>query len=263
MLRLLPVDGMRALVALLHRIENKRRWPLHVLCILIALLDKAAGGTRPIAPIAMIVRVWCRCRNWRGQKWLASCVAGFDDAVAGRSAEMAVYDRAVANESAASLGFDVVTAYLDGHKFYDNINLVMLAGEAAASGYSPMVLCMLLRLYAAVRVIRVQGACASGFVACTGVLPGCQEATNMAKSIVRSIIGMCLESRPLATIRKYLDDLTMPMEGTEKMLIKYFPQAACDLIIRMQEAGLPMSPKPAIVATKRASANAVADNIKG
>ena len=67
---------------------------------------------------------------------------------------------------------DVATDYLDGRKSYNHINLAKLAGDSAVIGYSPMVLRTRLHLYAAVRVVRVQGASASGVLACTGVLPG-------------------------------------------------------------------------------------------
>ena len=76
-----------------------------------------------------------------------------------------------------------------------------------------MVLCTILQVYAAVRVIRAHGACASGLVACAGVLPGCQETANMAKLTAKSIIGMCNETRLIAIICAYVDDFNMRMDG--------------------------------------------------
>ena len=57
-------DGaLEALVALLNGIEQRLTWPAHLYHNFIVLMGKPAGGTRPIALMAMLYRLWTKVRR--------------------------------------------------------------------------------------------------------------------------------------------------------------------------------------------------------
>ena len=62
-LRLLMQDGLEMLVKLYTETENKGVWPTGVLANIVVLMGKPKGGSRPIALMPMLYRVWCRARR--------------------------------------------------------------------------------------------------------------------------------------------------------------------------------------------------------
>ena len=59
-LKHLPKEGRNELAALYSSIEEHKAWPWQLLGVLMRMLAKPAGGTRPIALIIMVVRRWFR-----------------------------------------------------------------------------------------------------------------------------------------------------------------------------------------------------------
>ncbi len=69
MLKCLPREGKQAMVALLHQCERQVMWPWQMLFALVPLIPKPTGGERPIGLLAMLVRLWHRCRRGIGRAW--------------------------------------------------------------------------------------------------------------------------------------------------------------------------------------------------
>ena len=147
------------------------------------------------------------------------------DAQKGSSAQAAAYHRALQDEVAISMGFHVCNVLADGHKFYENVDLIKVATDAVAHGFSMTIMRMLLQIYMALRVISIDGCMSEGTCADNGIVAGCQEACNLAKAIVYTIIVRCHVEHPMVSIRAYIDDFPLRQEGTERFLMLHIPEA--------------------------------------
>lgn len=119
---------------------------------------------------------------------------------------------------------------------YDIIDLTRLAVEAMRMGYLVTILFMLPQLYIAMRVVVLDQCLAAGGVAGNGVVPGCQEAGNIARIIVRCIVGVCRKEHRIISIRTYVDDFALRGEGTLQALLSRMtrPSSASSPRCRMQ-----------------------------
>ena len=62
-------EALEELTKLLNEVEQKVTWPAHTYYNLIVLMGKPAGGTRPIALMAMIYRLWTKIRRPEIDSW--------------------------------------------------------------------------------------------------------------------------------------------------------------------------------------------------
>ena len=62
-------EALEELVHLLNDVEQRLTWPAHIYYNLIILIGKPAGGTRPIALMAMIYRLWTKIRRPEIDAW--------------------------------------------------------------------------------------------------------------------------------------------------------------------------------------------------
>ena len=63
LLKLLPDDALEELAEVLNNIEQAMAWPSHTLYNIIVLMGKPGGGTRLIALMPMIYRIWTKIRK--------------------------------------------------------------------------------------------------------------------------------------------------------------------------------------------------------
>eukprot|EP00973_Karenia_brevis_P092567 12413027-Karenia_brevis.AAC.1 len=66
---MLSDSALEALLELLHRCEKIGAFPQQQESLLIGLIDKASGGTRPIGWFRALFRVWARARKSIWSEW--------------------------------------------------------------------------------------------------------------------------------------------------------------------------------------------------
>ena len=98
---------------LLNIIESVRFWPQQVQAILVVQLLGPTGGRRPIGLQATIIRLWERARRPYVEEWRCRVHRDFNWAAKGRSAEGAVWVRALFDEAAIATGKTAASGMLD------------------------------------------------------------------------------------------------------------------------------------------------------
>ena len=116
-LRLITQEGLEHLLRLYHEVEAKGIWPTGILANIIVLMGKPKGGSRPIALMPMLYRVWCRARRVHIDEWERQTVGGWDAAVKGSSALRASILSQMTDEAAIARGEDTLTILWDMEKF--------------------------------------------------------------------------------------------------------------------------------------------------
>ena len=71
---------------LLNHIEKRGTWPRYILYNLVVLMGKPTGGTRPIALMPMLYRVWIKVRRPHISRWEKYHAGPLDAAIRGSSA---------------------------------------------------------------------------------------------------------------------------------------------------------------------------------
>ena len=100
-----------------------------VLANIIFLMGKPKAGSRPIALMPMLYKVWCRARREHITEWEYATAGGWDAAVQGSSALRASILSQMRDEVAIAKGEDTLTLLWDMEKFYDNICIIRLIKE--------------------------------------------------------------------------------------------------------------------------------------
>ena len=123
-------EAIQELPMLLNEVERTLTWPAHAYYNLIVLMGKPAGGTRPIALMAMIYRLWTKIRRPEIDSWEAAWAGPWDAAVKGSSALRAAILNLLQDDVAVYRGRHTLTTLWVKEKFYDNIDVIQLMGKA-------------------------------------------------------------------------------------------------------------------------------------
>ena len=92
-------DLVHCTLQLFEEIELECSWPEQIATAMIHLIPKEAGGRRPIAIIASLVRIWVKCRRDEVREWKAQQQCDYDWMGQGRGAERAVWAQSVIEEA--------------------------------------------------------------------------------------------------------------------------------------------------------------------
>ena len=65
-------QAITSLINILHLTEKEGRWPAELNLVMIVLLPKPDGGSRPIGLFPTLVRVWMRARSDLARSWEAA-----------------------------------------------------------------------------------------------------------------------------------------------------------------------------------------------
>ena len=80
-LRLLTKEGLEQLLLLYQAIEKQGVWPTGIVANIVIFMGKPKGGSRPIALMPMLDRIWCRARRPYIDDWERQTAGGWDAAV--------------------------------------------------------------------------------------------------------------------------------------------------------------------------------------
>ena len=90
-------------------------WPgyIYIYYNIIVLMGKPAGGSRPVALMPMLYRMWCRARRIYIDEWERNTAGDWDAAVKGLSALRASILSQMRDEMATARGEDTLTVLWD------------------------------------------------------------------------------------------------------------------------------------------------------
>ena len=109
--------------------------PLQCLLNLVVLLEKAAGGDRPITIASSFYALWSEMRSAPLAAWEREFVEFWDDAIVGSSALQVALLRRLLDEIQVRSGGFTATFFWDMEKFYDSVVIDSLLGLAGCAGY--------------------------------------------------------------------------------------------------------------------------------
>ena len=153
----LSPEALEAMAHLFNHVEKHGVWPGHIYYNIIVLMGKPAGGSRPIALMPMLYRLYTKIRRPYIIQWEIAHQGPWDAAVKGSSALRAGLLSLLRDERAIRLGkYSLVTLW-DMEKFYDNIDIGILIEEAAKMQYNLTLLSLGLQMHMAPRRLRCYG----------------------------------------------------------------------------------------------------------
>ena len=208
-----------------------------------ALTPKPDGTLRAIGLTPMTYRVWARARRQEVLEWEDAKAGFWDSAMRSSSALRAGVLRALANESAATIGMASATWMWDFEKFYDSVNLERLVSESISLGFCAVILYMSLAIHTSVRLIKVQGHLAEGINPTTGLVAGDTHAQTLAKLVLYWALDNYHAKFAGACAKQYIDDIAARVEGLKQDVVRIAVDSALWLKKALEEASCVVSMK--------------------
>ena len=150
----------------------------------------------------------------------------YDSALAGSSSLRAAVMRAVKIENAVAMDMHAGHLLWDMEKFYDSVDLIILAQELMNRSYPRELLILGILAHAAPRILKV-GECFSERISRTGcsMVAGCQQAVSFARGLLWSMVHELCCAIPRCPAHEHVDDLSQPVvsrtaDGLRKSLVK-------------------------------------------
>ncbi len=128
-------------------LESLGMWPDVLRTILMHLLGKKDGGTRPIGVLPTLVRIWERARKPIAWAWREKFNRKYDFACAGGTAQEAVWRQALCDEAADGLGRQSASTLLDLKKAFEYVRLWIAWERAKQTGFPLRMMRMILEAF--------------------------------------------------------------------------------------------------------------------
>ena len=123
---MLSAEGLTAICKLLSLIQLTAQWPSQVTLLIFFLIQKTEGGSRPIALLPTLGRVWeALCASDVGC-WDMAHSRPYEWSTKGKAAEQAVWEVALADEAMVGSDQHALMLLTDLVKAYENICLRIL-----------------------------------------------------------------------------------------------------------------------------------------
>ena len=133
----------------------------------------------------------------------------YDSALAGNSSLRAAVMRALKIENATAAGMHVGHLLWDMEKFYDSVDLLILAGDLIKRKYPSELLVLGILAHAAPRVLKV-GLCLSEVITRMGrsMVAGCQQAVSFARGLLYDLCYTLTHTIERCPVHQHVDDLS-------------------------------------------------------
>ena len=203
---------MSQLGALFKQAVSTLSLPQQSLLNIGARLGKKRGGCRVIAIMCSFYRELMKCLSPKLRDWDLAEGHRYDSALAGNSSLRAAVLRALKVENATAMGMHVGHLLWDMEKFYDSIDLLVLAGELIKRNYPSEMLILGVLAHAAPRVLKV-GQCLSEVIVNTGysMVAGCQQAVSFAHGLIWELVHTLTHRIERCPVHQHVDDLSQPI----------------------------------------------------
>ena len=222
---------IRALTALLRKVEDTGKWPSVATCGAVAFVakdpaqvDPQAGDFRPITILASVYRAWASCRQKQlAQKWVPHWQdPGTYGLPGGCAADVLAYETCAQVIQAANEGQVAAGLSYDLRKCFDtgpiNLSLDIFRQRGADSG----VLRALTGFYDAHhKYFKIDGFYAKKFTAANGILQGCPLSMLLLVSMVMTWLEAVRDRVPTATPKSFANDLSVVDQSQSLQQVKH------------------------------------------
>ncbi len=229
------------------------------------LLEKPKGGYRPICIYSSLYRLWAKARQPVAAKWEAEFPRPFLSAAAGNGPGDTTWRQAVRQEASVSQGGAAATLLWDLDGFFERVDRERLMRRASQTGFPLPVLRLSLAMYAAPRVLTLDGRLARELWARDGVGAGCGLACTYVKIYaVPPLDKLVPRLPPTVTLDLHVDDFALSCEApTAEQVVRDLTtaQALLKELIEAELGAKVSMPKAALVASSLELATMLRDSI--
>ena len=215
--------------------------------VLIRLLAKATGGTRPVGIYPWFYRAWAAVRKEHARKWEEANNQSFFAAAGGLSPEDVVWRSLLKNKAAMQKGeaagkrgkeeVGVVQLVEDFKKSYENIGHAGLEEKAKRLGFPEAPLRVVMFGYKCPRRIVFEDVVSEQAFPRAGLVAGDAFATTMVKIHYLEVFVKFRDrwQKKLGSnevemeLNLYVDDISITLRGPKPQLIKYTAEIDVDL----------------------------------
>jgi len=221
-------DALQVLIVIMMTAINVGKLPSAIETILVVLLPKDSGGTRPIGIFTTIVRVFMRwARRAFTDVWEQSVPRPFWFGIKGATVQRGVWRLSLAGEYAKSTGQAAASALIDLEKAFENISFEWLWVSAQKYGYPLRLLRFLIALYSGPRDVMVDKiATVLVHALLNGVVAGCSHATAMMKLALITSLDHTKQAWKSVFMAVVVDDTQFQAVGPKNMVVRLVGGAA-------------------------------------
>jgi exonuclease III len=228
-------EGLDVLALLLMTCEELGVWPDSLRSVVIALIPKAKGGTRPIGLFNGTHRLWTRSRKPVATAWENDNACSMFAAASGQAALDTVWAQSLRAETADGHNNVAAAALFDLKSFFDMVRHEHLGTRSRRTRF-PMKLARLgIDGYRAPRYVQRGGCISSALHPARGIVAGCGLATTFVKIACLDVFKRLQARHPNVRFDAYIDDITIAAEGSEAEVILWIANASRDFVRTMQE----------------------------
>ncbi len=248
LLAALSDDALEVLATLLQAVEVSGRWPRQIGLVVSALLPKAKGGFRPIGILPGVYRLWAKARRDVTDRWEEKHARGYLSAAKGNGPADTMWRMAMRHEEGTAAGNEAGVIAEDLAAFFETVDRQILMQEAHALDFPLPVLRAALGMYAAPRVITLQGRVSRELHPTVGVVAGCSLAMAMTKLLYIRILDKYVSTLPSSvSLDTHVDDFTLSAVGPPAQVAADLTRARDDLATVMQSLGCKFAEDKTIV----------------
>ena len=202
---------------ILHEVVKLRKWPnpKGKIPVSIHLIQKPAGGDRPIGITPLLAALLIRCLFPLVDEWDEERMNFWEDAVKGSSALKAGLFRRLLDECAVLIGKETVSIFWDLEKFYDSIDWVKVIRWSLELGFPARVLEIVMSVHMGPRVIKVGRICSEVLTPSNSLIAGCTSAIWLSRVMICTILERTHRVSPLRS-RNFFDDIVIRATGGER-----------------------------------------------
>ena len=237
----LPRVLKEELVTIIEVAERTGQWPKYSDEVVVNLLEKPAGGFRPINLFGLVQRVWTRVRKEDARAWEKRNDRPYLYAGVGRSANNAAWLMAARAELATSDGIVYAQVMLDLVKAFEYVPYDKMVEAAVAMGYPIWMLRLSVAAYKATRRVGVLKAMSRSVRPRRGIGAGGGLAIVELKLVVIPIMDRVIMRYARAVLTIYVDDTTVEVMGSKKIVIEDAIGATAAVCMEFAEARMKVS----------------------
>ena len=161
--------------------------------IIFKALGKLSGGTRLIASLSGIYRLWSRARVPLIREWAARHERKYLYAGVGMGSVDAVQDAMAEDEVARTDGSFSCSVLDDVSKCYEEVEHAVAVESALALDFPLRVLKVIMDMYSAPRRILFNGAYSAAVATARAIVPGCSFATWLLRALMIRVVDPAIE----------------------------------------------------------------------
>ena len=179
--------------------ERAGCWPLLLHLVIVVLIPKMGGGSRPISLFMSIIRLWSRARSPLLRQWEQDNERKQVFGGAGRSATQSAWLAGFSAEMAAACGMRRLHDLLDITKAFERVIRGKLLDAALKHHFPMRILLLSLESYAMPRALKLRGVVSPLVYAVLGVAAGSGSATSELRCLLLDVVDEVTTAHPDST----------------------------------------------------------------